>query len=224
MTVASRLLSIKRELPPHCKLIAVGKTHPAEKILEAYEVGHRLFGENKVQELMPKYEALPKDIAWHMIGHMQSNKVKFIAPFVDLIHGCDSVKLLEEINKQGLKSNRVISCLLQIHIAREETKFGFSEDEVTALTSTISNHEWKHVKIAGLMGMATFTENTEQVRNEFRSLKQLFEKMKNSKLSAPFQIQELSMGMSGDYQIAVEEGSTMVRIGTSIFGERNYQQ
>jgi pyridoxal phosphate enzyme (YggS family) len=223
MTVALRLLSIKRELPPHCKLIAVGKTHPPEKILEAYEAGHRLFGENKVQELVPKYEGLPKDVAWHMIGHMQSNKVKFIAPFVDLIHGCDSVKLLDEINKQGLKCNRVIPCLLQIHIAREETKFGFSEDEVTALTSAISNHDWKHVKIAGLMGMATFTENSEQIRNEFRSLKQLFDKMKNSKLAAPFQIGELSMGMSGDYQIAVEEGSTMVRIGTSIFGERNYQ-
>jgi PLP dependent protein len=222
MTIASRLSAIKKELPHHCKLIAVSKTQPAEKILEAYQTGHRLFGENKVQELTPKFDDLPKDIEWHMIGHVQTNKVKFIAPFVSLIHGCDSVKLLDEINKQGLKFNRVISCLLQIHIAREETKFGFSEEEVLALASLAPNQQWQCVKITGLMGMATFTENSEQVRIEFRGLRQLFEKMKSSKLPSQFQMQELSMGMSGDYRIALEEGSTMVRIGTSIFGERNY--
>jgi PLP dependent protein len=221
MSIKTNLSALLDELPPGCKLIAVSKTQPPEKILEAIDAGQRIFGENKVQELLSKYETLPKDIEWHLIGHLQSNKVKYVAPFVSLIHSVDTARLLEEINKQGSKIQRVIPCLLQVHIANEETKFGFSEQEVNDLITTTTWEKLQHVKIAGLMGMATFTDNTEQVRMEFRSLKTLFNKLRSSSLPPQFQLTELSMGMSGDYKIAIEEGSTMVRVGTAIFGIRH---
>lgn len=218
MSIAKNLQQIKSTLPNKVTLVAVSKTKPNEDILEAYNVGHRVFGENKVQELAEKYETLPKDIEWHMIGHLQRNKVKYIAPFVHLIHGVDSFKLLKEINKRAFQNNRTINCLLQIHIAQEQTKFGFSEEEVIALLNSQEYKELTNVKIVGLMGMATFTDDETQIRNEFKSLKQLFDKLSTFNL----QFTTLSMGMSGDYQIAIEEGSTMVRVGSSIFGERNY--
>jgi pyridoxal phosphate enzyme (YggS family) len=222
MSIGNNLDSIKKQLPVSCKLIAVTKTHPVHIIEEAYKTGHRIFGENKVQELAPKYEALPKDIEWHLIGHLQSNKVKYIAPFVSLIHSVDSLKLLTEINKQGEKANRVLACLLQVHIANEETKFGFLEDEIMALLASPELTQLGNIKIRGLMGMATFSDNESQVRNEFKSLKQLFDKLKDINLPAQFSMDELSMGMSGDYRIAIEEGSTMVRVGSAIFGHRDY--
>ena len=203
------------------KLVAVSKTHPAEKITEAYEAGQRIFGENKVQEMAGKYEALPKDIQWHMIGHLQTNKVKFIAPFVSLIHSVDSEKLLSEINKQAEKAGRIIPCLLQVHIAEEETKFGFDDDELLEVVEK-KIVTYTHVKIEGMMGMATFTDNQDQVRREFRHLKNLFEKVKAMNLPVNAEINELSMGMSADYKIALEEGSTMVRIGSALFGGRSY--
>lgn len=221
MNIKNNINNFFQTLPPHCKLIAVSKTQPVEKIEEAYQAGQRRFGENKVQELVPKYEALPKDIEWHMIGHLQSNKVKYIAPFVHWIHGVDSEKLLTEINKQALKAGRTISCLLQIHIAKEETKFGFSREEALAFIGSNTLPESKNVNVKGLMGMATFTENAEQVRNEFRSLKNLFNEIKTLSLPANVQMEQLSMGMSGDYQIAIDEGSTMIRVGSAIFGERH---
>jgi len=223
MNIENNIKTIKQSLPPGCRLIVVSKTQSEGKILEAYQAGQRDFGENKVQELTRKYETLPKDIHWHMIGHLQSNKVKFIAPFVGLIHGIDSLKLLQEINKQGQKINRVIQCLLQIHIAKEETKFGFSEDEIIELLKSFDWKNLSNIKITGLMGMATLTEDGEQIRNEFKLLKNLFEKIKAMNLPKNIEMKELSMGMSSDYSIAAYEGSTMVRIGTAIFGERNYQ-
>lgn len=219
--IQSNLEAIKDQLPENCTLVAVSKTKPSSVILTAYEAGQRHFGENKVQELTKKAEELPKDIQWHMIGHLQRNKVKYIAPFVHLIHGVDSLKLLKEINKQGEKVNRVIHCLLQVHIAEEETKFGFDEKELVNLLGSEEFASMKYVQINGLMGMATFTEDTDQVRREFKSLKNLFEQFKNSD-HAHLQMNTLSMGMSGDYLLALEEGSNMVRIGSSIFGERNY--
>lgn len=207
----------------HCTLVAVGKTKPVSMLMEAYETGVRHFGENKVQEMVTKYEEMPKDIHWHMIGHLQRNKVKYIAPFVYLIHSVDSLQLLQEIEKQGQKVNRIINCLLQIHIAEEETKFGLSEEEALKLLHTEEVAQMKYIRIIGLMGMATFTDNEEQVQKEFRSLKKLFEKVKaDSILPSVVNMQELSMGMSGDFTIALEEGSTMVRIGSTIFGTRNY--
>jgi pyridoxal phosphate enzyme (YggS family) len=222
MSIKKNIAEIKQNLPAHCKLIVVSKTQTTERILEAYETGHRVFGENKVQELCSKYEVLPKDIEWHLIGHLQTNKVKYVAPFVHLIHAVDSVKLLQEINKQAQKVNRVIQCLLQVHIADEETKFGLSEEEVTELIQFGGLSDFTHVEVIGLMGMATFTDNTEQVRKEFSHLKAIFDKLAQSNLPKNVKMKELSMGMSGDYKIAIEEGSTLVRIGTSIFGERNY--
>jgi PLP dependent protein len=204
-----------------CRLIAISKTKPIEMLQEAYEAGQRIFGENKVQEMEMKHEALPKDIEWHMIGHLQTNKVKYIAPFVSLIHSVDSVKLLEEINKQGKKTDRIIPCLLQIYIANEKTKFGFSEEEVIDLLNNYPA-SFSHVQIVGLMGMATFTNNQEQIRKEFNTLKKLFDRLKGIKLPPMVEMKELSMGMSADYEIAVAEGSTFVRIGSSIFGERNH--
>ncbi|MBT1702458.1 YggS family pyridoxal phosphate-dependent enzyme [Chryseosolibacter indicus] len=221
MSIRTNLEHIKQLLPADIKLIAVTKTHPVEKVREVYEAGHKIMGENKVQELTDKYENLPKDIEWHLIGHLQSNKVKYIAPFVSLIHAVDSVKLLEEINKQAKKNDRVIPCLFQIHIAEEETKFGLSEEEVTNLISS-SISELGNVSIVGLMGMATFTDNKDQIRKEFKGLRTLFERLRQSPLPANVQMKELSMGMSGDFKIAIEEGSTMVRVGSAIFGERNY--
>jgi pyridoxal phosphate enzyme (YggS family) len=197
-------------------LVAVSKTKPVKDILELYQLGHRDFGENYVQELVQKAEQLPKDIRWHFIGHLQSNKVKQIASFVHLIHGVDSNKLLQEINKQASKNNRVIDCLLQVHIAQEETKFGFDENELAGLIKTIAAEPLSFVRICGLMGMASFTENIETVRTEFKKLKQLYNKLQTS----DFKLQTLSMGMSSDYKIAIEEGSNMVRIGSLLFGER----
>lgn len=218
MNVSKNLIQIKSSLPKNVTLVAVSKTKPNEAILEAYQTGQRIFGENKVQELTEKYENLPKDIEWHMIGHLQSNKVKYIAPFVSLIHGVDSFKLLQEINKRATQNDRIIDCLLQIHIAEEETKFGFNEAEVIELLASEEFKALQNVTIVGLMGMATFTENKTQIKKEFLSLKNLFDKLSTFNL----QLSTLSMGMSGDYQLAIECGSTMVRVGSSIFGERNY--
>ncbi|MGE5107560.1 MAG: YggS family pyridoxal phosphate-dependent enzyme [Sphingobacteriales bacterium] len=216
----SRYKEIISELKGKATLVAVSKTKPVEDIKDLYDLGQRDFGENYVQELADKQPLLPSDIRWHFIGHLQSNKVKYIAPFVHLIHGVDSLKLLQEINKQAAKSNRVIDCLLQIHIAKEETKFGLDEKELNDLISQFGNWEMKNVRVAGLMGMASFSDDMDLVRSEFKFLKTLFDKF-NIQYSA-FSI--LSMGMSSDYKIAVEEGSTMVRIGSLIFGERNYNQ
>ncbi len=221
MNIKNNITAFSQNLPPGCKLVAVSKTKPIEKILEAYQANQRLFGENKVQELVSKYEALPKDIVWHMIGHLQTNKVKYIAPFVHLIQSVDSLKVLQEIDKQAIKAHRTIPCLLQIHIAEEDTKFGFSEDEVFGLFDSESFKKLQNISIIGLMGMATLTEDSHQIRKEFKGLKTLFEKIKASSLPASVAMQELSMGMSGDFQIAIEQGSTMVRIGSAIFGERN---
>lgn len=220
MNINNNIKYLNETLPPSCKLVAVSKTQPLENLIKAYQAGQRIFGENKVQELAPKYEALSKDIEWHMIGHLQSNKVKYIAPFVSLIHGVDSYSLLKEINKQGKKINRRISCLLQIFIAEEETKFGFSEDEVWQMIRDTSFSELNHINIIGLMGMATFTGDQDLVRKEFRRLKAFFDTLKSQPLAEQVAMIELSMGMSSDYQIAVEEGSTMVRVGTAIFGNR----
>ncbi len=211
------------ELKGNVTLVAVSKTKPAEDIKALYDLGQRDFGENYVQELVDKYEVLPKDIRWHFIGHLQTNKVKFIAPFVSLIHGVDSFKLLKELNKQGEKNKRIINCLLQLHIAQEETKFGLNEDELDDITESAELKELKNIKICGMMGMASFTENEGTIRDEFRYLQTLFHSYK--KLSTDnCQLATLSMGMSADYKIAIEEGSNMVRIGSLIFGERNYTE
>lgn len=225
MSIKNNLQFFLQNLPPDCQLIAVSKTKPVESIQEAYDAGQRVFGENKVQELVPKYEALPKDIQWHLIGHLQSNKVKYIAPFVHLIHSIDSFKLLEEVNKQAAKANRTIACLLQLHIAEEETKFGFSEEEVKDILASAELQQLENIQITGLMGMATFTEDLEQIRREFRGLRGLYERLKASaSLPANVTMRHLSMGMSSDYRIALEEGSTMIRVGTAIFGDRKYDQ
>jgi len=216
MRIADNLNEIRRNLPEGVRLVAVSKTRSPEEIMEAYRGGQRDFGENKVQEMAAKYEALPKDIRWHMIGHLQRNKVKYMAGFVHLVHGVDSLRLLEEINRRGAQQERVIDCLLQVHIAEEETKFGFAPAELEALLQGPEPGSLRHVRIRGLMGMATFTDDQAQVRREFRSLKRLFDRFFPENGQAGI----LSMGMSGDYAIAVEEGSTLVRIGSSIFGPR----
>lgn len=205
------------------KLVAVSKTKPLEDIREMYQMGHRDFGENYVQEMTDKAAQLPKDIRWHFIGHLQSNKVKYIAPFVSLIHGVDSQKLLAEINKQATKNERVIDCLLQVHIAREETKFGLDEAELALLLTQFENMDLPNVAIRGLMGMASFTDNMNKVRSEFKFLKSLFDKHRQIPLGRG-KLELLSMGMSGDYRVAVEEGSNMVRIGSLLFGARNYEE
>ncbi len=221
MTVEERLENIYAELKPfNAALVAVSKTHPAEIIREAYNSGQRIFGENRVQELLPKQEALPKDIQWHLIGHLQTNKVKQIASFISLIHSVDSLKLLQEINKEAVKNQRMVDCLLQIYIAKEETKFGLNFEEAEALLASDAFKLLKSIRITGLMGMATLTDNQQQVRNEFKSLKTFFNKLQTSN----FKLQTLSMGMSNDYKIALEEGSNMVRIGTAVFGERDYSK
>ena len=215
-----KYLEISQELHGKATLVAVSKTKPVEDILELYNLGQRDFGENYVQELVGKYEQLPKDIRWHYIGHLQSNKVKYIAPFVHLIHGVDSLSLLKEINKQALKNNRTIDCLLQIHIAKEETKFGLDSDELdTILTRDLTT--FKNIRITGLMGMASFSNNMNLVKAEFKYLKSLFD-LQALRIRNNGQQITLSMGMSADYKIAIEEGTTMVRIGSLLFGERNY--
>lgn len=220
MAIAENLVSIKSTLPKQVTLVAVSKTKPVSDLMQAYETGQRIFGENKIQEMAEKYQEMPKDILWHMIGHVQTNKVKFMAPFVHLIHGVDSLKLLQEIDKQAKKNNRIIDCLLQIHIAEEETKFGLNQEELIALVSSSLFEEMKNIQIIGLMGMATFTDDKAQVKKEFSHLKNIFENLQrmNPKNS---QLNTISMGMSGDYQMAIDCGSTMVRIGSSIFGGRN---
>ena len=218
MSIASNLNSIKASLPEHVTLVAVSKTKPVSDLIQAYEAGQRIFGENKIQEMAEKWEEMPKDIQWHMIGHVQTNKVKFMAPFVSLIHGVDSLKLLQEINKQALKNNRIIDCLLQIHIAEEETKFGLDENELNELISSSEFKELKNIRTLGLMGMATFTEDQNQIKKEFKHLKSIFDSIKEK--DALQEASTISMGMSGDYQLAIECGSTMVRIGSSIFGGR----
>ena len=223
MDIKANLAQVKSSFPnPGCQLIAVSKTKPLSDLQAAYAAGIRDFGENKVQEIQAKQPEMPADTRWHMIGHLQSNKIKYIAPFIHLIHGVDSFKLLVEIDKQGKKIDRPIPVLLQIHIATEESKFGFDRDELEAMLSSPEFNNLTHVQIQGLMGMASFTENQEQIRTEFRGLKQLYEDLKKRALPSFVNLQELSMGMSGDYIIAQEEGSTMVRIGSSIFGARNY--
>ncbi|MEZ7507309.1 YggS family pyridoxal phosphate-dependent enzyme [Flavobacterium sp. Arc2] len=220
MSIAKNLLSIKNTLPEQVTLVAVSKTKPVPDLMEAYDAGQRIFGENKIQEMADKWEEMPKDIQWHMIGHVQTNKVKFMATFVSLIHGVDSFKLLKEINKQALKNNRVIDCLLQMHIAKEETKFGLDEEELNSLIASSEFVEMKNIRITGLMGMATFTDNQDQIKKEFSHLKIIFDKLQ-SQQTENNQMNTLSMGMSGDYKLAIACGSTMVRIGSSIFGGRN---
>jgi pyridoxal phosphate enzyme (YggS family) len=222
MSISVNLQTIKSSIPEHVTLVAISKTHPVQTIIEAYNEGQRVFGENKVQEMVTKYEQLPKDIQWHLVGHLQTNKVKYIVPFVNLIHSVDSFKLLKEINKAASKVNRVIDCLLQMHIAEEETKFGLSADELRDILASPDYQNFKNVRIVGLMGMATFTEDMVQVRKEFKGLSNLFNQIKTeiSDQNASFNV--LSIGMSGDYIIAIEEGSTMIRVGSSIFGDRFY--
>jgi len=221
MSVKNNIERLKESLPAGCSLITVSKTQSFEKVQEAYNAGQRAFGENKAQELTQKYESMPKDIQWHRIGHLQSNKVKYIASFVHLIQSVDSLKLLTEIDKQALKNSRTINCLLQIHIADEETKFGFSAEEAFELLQGDALKNLGNIKIVGLMGMATLTADATKIRNEFKSLKSTFEKIKSMSVPSNVSMKELSMGMSSDYNIAAEEGSTMVRVGTAIFGERN---
>ena len=213
MDIKANLNTILKSIPKEVTLVAVSKTRQNSAIIEAYQLGQRIFGENKVQELVQKFEELPKDINWHMIGHLQTNKVKFIAPFVSLIHAVDSIKLLKEINKRAAQNNRVIDCLLQVHIATESTKFGFDIPEINEAID--SANEYQNIRIVGLMGMATFTENKQQVIQEFSSLKTIFDTVKNEHITT------LSMGMSGDYQLAIDQGSSMVRVGSAIFGHRN---
>jgi len=222
MSIESNINSIKSALPVQVKLVAISKTHPVEIIMEAYKAGQCIFGENKVQEMVSKYEAMPKDIQWHLVGHLQSNKVKYIVPFVSLIHSVDSLKLLIVINKEAEKVGRVVDCLLQIHIATEETKFGLSKDELEDVFKSSEYQNMKNVRVIGLMGMATFTENMAHVRAEFRSLSNLFKVIKDTYFAGSTAFTELSMGMSSDYTIAIEEGSTFVRIGSNIFGYRSY--
>lgn len=218
--IAGKIRQIKESIPEGVKLIAVSKTKPVSDILNGYNGGQRIFGENKVQELVDKYEALPKDIEWHLIGHLQTNKVKYIAPFVSLIHAVDSLKLLQEINKEAKKNNRIINCLLQFHIASEDTKFGLSFEEAEELLKDEAFFQLEHVNIVGVMGMASFTEDEDQIRDEFRTLYNYFQIIKSHYFKFNPDFKEISMGMSGDYLLAIEEGSTMVRVGSAIFGGR----
>ena len=218
MSVSENIKKYRSELPENVKLVAISKTKPNEDLMEAYEAGQRIFGENKIQEMTDKWEELPKDIEWHMVGHVQRNKVKYMAPYVSLIHAVDSLKLLKEINKRARQNERTIDCLLQIKIAKEDSKFGIDSEEAKEILVSEAYSKMEHVNIIGLMGMATFTDDEDQVRSEFKYLKSVFDKFQEQYPD----LKELSMGMSGDYQIAIDCGSTMVRIGSSIFGERNY--
>ena len=215
MSIGKRISDIKNTLPKDVILVAVSKTKPIEDLKEAYDAGQRIFGENKIQEMSDKYELMPKDVQWHMIGHVQTNKVKFMAPYVALIHGVDSLKLLKEIDKQASKNNRVIPCLLQVFIADEETKFGFDATELSEIFNSDILEKYKNIKVEGLMGMATFTDNQQQIAQEFSGLKKLYDQYASAN-----NLTVLSMGMSGDYKLAIDCGSTMVRIGSSIFGSR----
>lgn len=219
MSIQDNLLKIKSQLPENVTLVAVSKTKPVKDLMEAYHAGQRIFGENKIQEMTEKWQQMPKDIEWHMIGHVQSNKVKYMVPYVKLIHGVDSFKLLKEVNRQAIRWRKSINCLLQIHIAEEETKFGLDEKELEELLNSDEFKEMKNINVIGLMGMATFTDNEEQIKKEFQYLKTIFDKVSKLKTDN-CQLNTLSMGMSGDYQLAIEYGSTMVRIGSSIFGGR----
>ena len=218
MFIKEKLVSFKKQLPEYVSLVAVSKTKPVSDIKEAYDAGQRIFGENKIQEMVNKYEVLPKDIQWHMIGHLQSNKIKYMAHFVDLIHGIDSISTLKEIDKQARKHQRIIKCLLQVKIAKEDSKFGLSIEDTESILSSETLSNMKNLQVVGLMGMASFTSDMEEVSNEFNSLKSLFDQLNknNHKLSV------LSMGMSGDFKIAIENGSNMIRVGSAIFGVRNY--
>jgi len=222
MSIIDNLNQIKTTIPANVTLVAVSKTHTAEALLEAYSTGQRVFGENKVQELCAKQLILPNDIEWHFIGHLQSNKVKYIAPFITLIHSVDSLKVLTEINKEGIKNNRTISCLLEFYIASEESKFGLDLTEAETMLENPIFKTLDHICIAGVMGMASYTDDQNIIRNEFRQLVSYFNQLKAKYFSACANFKEISMGMSGDYLLAIKEGSTMVRVGSSIFGERNY--
>lgn len=217
MSVGKKYIQFKQEIPTHVTLVSVSKTKPIALLQQAYDAGARIFGENRAQELVEKHEALPNDIKWHMIGHLQSKKVKLIAPFIDLIHSVDSIKLLETINKEAKKNNRIINCLLQFHIADEESKYGFVNDELISLFKSINELKLSHVAIIGIMGMATFTDDEKQVTQEFKNLKSIFDTIKKEHLPT---IEVVSMGMSGDYKLAIKQGSTMIRVGSSIFGKR----
>ncbi|MCF7560206.1 YggS family pyridoxal phosphate-dependent enzyme [Sabulilitoribacter multivorans] len=221
MSISENLNRIKSTIPKHVTLVAVSKTKPINDLMEVYNSGHRVFGENKVQEMVDKYDLMPKDVEWHMIGHVQSNKVKYMAPFVSLIHGVDNFKLLKEINKQAKKNNRTINCLLQIKIAEEDSKFGMSADDASKIFASDSLKEFKNIKITGVMGMATFTDNKNQIKEEFNRLKFIFDNLKELE-TENCKLETISMGMSGDYQLAIACGSNMIRVGSSIFGSRNY--
>lgn len=223
MNIAENIKNTISELPAKVQLIAVSKTQPIHCIMQAYHAGQRIFGENKVQELVSKKPLLPADIQWHMIGHLQSNKVKYIAPFVAMIHSVDSLKLLREINKEAEKNHRIIPCLLECHIAEEQSKYGLTPDETKQILGSPEFKELKYVTVKGLMGMASFVEDEVQIRKEFRTLKEIFTVIKKAYFINDDNFSEISMGMSSDYKIAIEEGSTMVRIGSNIFGERNYR-
>jgi pyridoxal phosphate enzyme (YggS family) len=218
--IEQQIEQINREIPPQVQLIAVSKTKPNSAILSAYNVGQRHFGENKVQELCDKWESLPKDIHWHIIGHLQTNKVKYIAPFIHLIHAVDSIKLLIEIDKQAKKHDRIISCLLQFHIAKEETKFGLSYSEATEILTSTAYTSLENITIVGVMGMASFVEDEEQIVTEFNELAGIFKKLRETYFKNKDSFKEISMGMSGDYPLAIEAGSTMIRVGSTIFGSR----
>lgn len=220
--LSERYTEFLKGIPESVKTIAVSKTKPVTEIEEIYNCGQRFFGENKAQELVSKAESLPPDIEWHMIGHLQSNKVKYIAPFISMIHSIDSLKLLSRLNKEAEKNQRTINCLFQVHIAEEETKFGFSEDEILAILDSTGFNALNNIRLNGLMGMATFTNDTQKVRKEFKSLKSFFDSLKMRYFQNFDYFSQLSMGMSNDYKIAIEEGSTMIRVGSLIFGERNY--
>ncbi|UBM63439.1 YggS family pyridoxal phosphate-dependent enzyme [Candidatus Sulfidibacterium hydrothermale] len=220
MDVQANLKKVLQDIPPHVRLVAVSKTKPVEMIQAAYDAGQRDFGENKAQDMAAKYPQLPSDIRWHFIGHLQTNKVKYIAPFVTLIHAADSLKILKEINKQAIKNNRVIDCLLEFHIAREESKFGLDRETAEEILSSEEYKALKNIRICGVMGMATYTDDTAQIRKEFQTLRAIFEELKDKYFKEADYFKEISMGMSGDYPIAIEEGATLVRIGSKIFGAR----
>lgn len=222
MSIPQKIEEIKKSIPENVTLVAVSKTKPNEAIMEAYNGGYRIFGENKPQELTRKFNELPKDIIWHMIGHLQTNKVKYIAPFVSLIHAVDSLKLLKEINKQALKNDRVIDCLFQFHIADEDTKFGLDLNDAELIINSEEYQNMQNVRIVGVMGMATYTDDENQVRSEFSNLKSIYSELKSKFFSGEENFKEISMGMSGDYKLAIEEGSTMIRVGSTIFGARDY--